>query len=183
MKTLGIIFITCLLYSGLAFSDYILFNQTGERIHLKDDGTWENLGVPEKKDGLVVTNTKLMDREYLYDGEKRTKCAITATIQNNTPYDLKGFGLSYKVYDDYDDSKMFMYADDSIIGKLPVGKSRNAEVHIPRSCDHYTEKGWYVVGGINEYTFQLKDKSVDPALVKEMIIYSNDGVLSFKNGK
>ena len=103
MKTLGIIFITCLLYSGLAFSDYILFNQTGERIHLKDDGTWENLGVPEKKDGLVVTNTKLMDREYLYDGEKRVKCAITATIQNNTPYDLKRFGLSYGVYDDYDD--------------------------------------------------------------------------------
>jgi len=162
--------------------EYLVFNNHGERILLSGDGTWKNIGPPSPKEGITVYNVALATKTYLYEGDERLKCEVTVRIENNSPYDFKNFGLSYNVYDDLDDRKLFMFADSPSTGGLRNGEAKTVKHEIPRSCDHYQEKGWYVEGEINPYTVKLSDKSANKDDAIRMIFYSNEGVLEFKNG-
>tara|TARA_B100000787_G_scaffold77308_1_gene56840 strand:+ start:102 stop:953 length:852 start_codon:yes stop_codon:yes gene_type:complete len=161
----------------------MLFNKNGERIILKEDGTWINEGKPSNSSGIIVRNIGLSTIDYLYDGEKRQKCELKVEIINNSTIDMKEFGVSYDVYDDYNERKMFMFSDYSKVTKVAPGSSKFLKHQIPKNCNLYTEGGWYISGDVNEYSVEAKDSTITTDEILKYVIWSNDGVLPFKNGQ
>ena len=103
-------------------------------------------------------------------------------IINNTLIDIKKFGISYKVYDEYNELQIFMFLDKSIRYRIKPGKSDHFYHHLPGNCDNFSEEGgWYIVGNINEFSVEAKDPSITMEEILEHVIWSNGGVLSFKH--
>tara|TARA_A100000164_G_C21729555_1_gene686885 strand:- start:55 stop:609 length:555 start_codon:yes stop_codon:yes gene_type:complete len=184
MKKIVPIILFLLFLTPSAFSEVteeIVFNKKGEVILLKNDGTWINKGKPDTSNGIIIRNVALLTKDYLVEGEKRQKCEVKVELINNTPIDIKKFGLSYKVYDDYNNQKIYLFAGDSFGYKIKPGTSVFLKHIIPKNCDKYFEGGWYIVGDVNPFTIQAKDPSITKDEILKYVVWSNDGVLPFKN--
>jgi len=177
-----VLFLILFVFMGMSsYASETVFNSKGERIELKDDGTWINKGKPDSSNGIIIRNVALSTKDYLVEGEKHQKCEVKVELINNTPIDIKQFGLSYKVYDDYNNRKIYLFAGDSFGYKIKPGTSVFLKHQIPKNCDKYSEGGWYIVGDVNPFTIQAKDPSITKDEILKYVVWSNDGVLPFKN--
>ena len=78
---------------------------------------------------------------------------------------------------------MFMFADNPFVYQIAPGTSDFLKHEIPRNCNLYTEGGWYIAGDVNPYSVQAKDSNITKDEIMKHVIWSNDGVLPFKNGQ
>lgn len=158
-----------------------IFNSKGERIELKDDGTYVNHGVPTASDGFIfsIIATKPSTIKW---GDETTKesCKLKVKLVNNSQFNIKRVMLSFKSVDDL--GQEFGTMQDGTYSTVRKGESKTSgATNLRGKCLDLIDGLWKVKGGLNPYAFKVHEEGISTDDLLELVKYSNSGLVKFTN--
>ena len=169
-------------FQGMSvYASETIFNSKGERIELKDDGTYVNHGVPTASDGFVISIVGVKPFTSVWGslGKKETY-KLKVKIVNNSNFNIKRMMLSFASLDDLGESSGDGHSAQ--FGTVRKGKSQIAEgANVLGKCDNLTSGSWKIKGRVNQYAFKVHEKGISVDDLLELVKFSNAGLAKFAN--
>ena len=179
----GIKYIFVVLFSTMSISSHAaetIFNSKGERIELKDDGTYVNHGVPTASVGFVFSIIAAKPSTMEWGEEKVESSKLKVKVVNNTKFNLKKAMTSFRSVDDL--GQEYGTMSEAMFGTVREGETQiSSGLNLLGKCTDLTSGAWKVLGEINKYAMKVHEKGISTDDLLDLVKYSNSGLVKFTN--